>query len=162
MVIHGEVFAKLPEHNCQKDETLSHVPLFKQIFRSAIKELFGGVVPERVNDKAIEIIKFMTDVEYNWTKVITRDVVGFSDRVIRKFVEGQANSVARNLALTTEHGYGVIYPDDDKEIENNPLRRILLKHLPAVTKDGDVTGVREGVFGHNVTDYNKNGMKFDF
>lgn len=103
----------------------------------------------------------MTEAEYNWTKVITRDVIGFSDRTIRKFVEGQANSVARNLALTTEHGYGIIYPDEDKEIELNPLRNVLIKHLPAVGADGEISAAREGVFGHNVTNYNKVGLVSD-
>lgn len=106
---------------CHKDESLSHVPLFKNIFRTTINELFDGVVPEVIIKEATELIKYMTEAEIEWTSYIGKDQLGFSEKSIRTFVEGQANSVCRNLK------FPLIY--EDVSLEDNPLKDLLARHI---------------------------------
>lgn len=91
----------------------------------------------------------MTDAEKRWTKYIAQGVLGYSDNIVDIFVEAQANSVCTNLLMDT------IYPTVDDA--NNPLRRILLNHLPV--NNG---GKRSGVFEGNVIEYSKNSIELDF
>lgn len=119
------------------------------IFRTAIKEIFNGVVPDRIKERAKNLIIKMTDAEKRWTKYIAKDVLGYSDNVIDIFVEAQANSVCSNLLIDP------IYPKVDDA--NNPLRRVLLNHLPV--NNG---GRRGGVFEGNIIEYSKNSVALDF
>ena len=121
-----------------KDETLSHVPLFKNIFRTAVKENFDGIIPKDVEEFGLELIKEMTNAEKRWTKYVSKGLLGFSDRVIDIFVEGKANSVCKNLGL----------PLLFKESDFNPLQDLLDKHLVG----GNETK-RSGFFERNVADY---------
>ena len=121
-----------------KDETLSHVPLFKNIFRTAVKENFDGVVPRDVADFGLELIEEMCNAEKRWTKYVSKGLLGFSERAIDIFVEGKANSVCKNLGLP------LLY----KESDFNPLQDLLNKHLV-----GGSQTRRSGFFERNVADY---------
>lgn len=145
-----------------KDESLSHVPLFSRIFRTTIKELFNGVIPESLIPKAQDMIEIMTNAEKRWTSYlsnINQDWVseisdvpvderratlkGFSQDVINVFIEGQANSVCKNLGLP------LIYPESKGEY--NPLKTLLTRHL---------SYARESVFESKGKEYN-NHAKVD-
>lgn len=80
----------------QRDETGTHVPLFKNIFRTAVNQ--EGIT-EETKTVIINMIKKMTDEEKIWTKHITKGNLGFSDMAIDIFIEHQANSVCKNLKL---------------------------------------------------------------
>lgn len=131
-----------------KDETLSHVQLFKNIFRTTIEESFGGKIPLRVQHKLEEMITNMVDAEKKWTKFATQNLMGFSDRLIDIFIEEQANNVCLNLGLR------MIY---EKQKEN-PLKKILTKNL----KGGDDNESRESFFEVNVASYSKGTVLVDF
>lgn len=107
---------------CHKDESLTHVPLFKNIFRTTMRELFDGEVPEVVIKRAHDAIRHMAEEEIIWTSYITEGMLGFSERSIRWFIEAQANSICRNLKIPNAY---------DLEIEDrdNPLRQFLLEKL---------------------------------
>jgi ribonucleoside-diphosphate reductase beta chain len=81
-----------------RDEEGSHVPLFKNIFRTTVSEN-----PEALNQDTIDhITKMIIDMciaEQRWTKYATKGVLGFSDEAIRILSEHQANSVAKNLGI---------------------------------------------------------------
>lgn len=124
--------------------------MFKNIFRRTIIELFDGKIPDIVIKEATEIIKKMTEAEIKWTSYIGKDQLGFSDKSIRAFVEGQANSVCSNLGLP------LIY--EESSLESNPLKDLLKRHI---TADGLVA--RSNNFMNNNATYVKgSGLVDDF
>ena len=130
-----------------KDETLSHVQLFKSIFRSTVIESFDGKIPVSVQNKLKIMIGDMVEAEKEWTKFATQNLMGFSDRTIDIFVEEQANSVCSNLGLI---------PMYEKHKEN-PLKKILVKNL----KGGEHES-RTAFFECNTVDYSKGSVEVDF
>lgn len=130
-----------------KDETLSHVPLFKNIFRTAIKESFNGVIPTYIVEQSIKMIKAMTDAEIRWTKYTSLNTLGFSEEAIRVAIEAQANSICSNLGMDN------IY----EEVDNNPLKDLLSTHL----KGGEFSS-RTAFFEKNVADYSKGSLDLDY
>lgn len=132
--------------------------MFKQIFRTAISELFNGVLPTELIEPAHDMIKIMVEAEKRWTKYITNvngdwcneisdvdidlrraTLKGFSNEVIDIFIEGQANSVCSNLGLP------LLYPE--RKNVNNPLANLLARHI---------TYAREGVFETKGVEYSRN------
>lgn len=122
------------------DETLSHVPLFMNIFRTAVKENFNGEIPDSIKVKGKELIVKMCEAEKRWTKYATKDLLGFTDRSIDIFIQGKANSVCKNL------GFELIYPVET----DNPLQKLLNKSL----KGGEVES-RTNFFEANSVEYTK-------
>ena len=135
------------EYKGMKDETLSHVELFKDIFRTAIVESFDGVIPAQIQNKAKHMIMEMVTAEKRWTKYVSKGLMGFSDRAIDVLVEQQANSVCKNLGLPT------IYPKDTE----NPLKKLLVNNLK-----GGVMESRSNFFENNVAEYSKGALEIDF
>lgn len=131
-----------------KDETLSHVQLFKHIFRTTVEESFEGKVPLRVQNKLKDMVLDMVSAEKKWTKFVTQNLMGFSDRTIDIFVEEQANSVCTNLGI----------PLPFEKQKENPLKKILTKNL----KGGENTESRESFFEVNVASYSKGTVDVDF
>ena len=131
----------------QKDETLSHVQLFKNIFRTAVDESFDGVVPDSVSKKITEMILDMVTAEKRWTKYVTQGLLGFSDRAIDIFIEDQANNICSNLRL----------PLIFEKHKDDPLKKILNKTLK-----GGGTDSREAFFESNVASYSKGSVETDF
>jgi len=84
----------------ERDESGTHVPLFKNIFRTAVKQV--GISQETI-DIAISMITDMADEEKIWTKHITKGSLGFSDKAIDLLVEHKANSVCNNLNLPLQY-----------------------------------------------------------
>lgn len=142
MVGSGEMLAEI-----QKDETLSHAPLFFQIFRTAVKESFGGVVPEHVVNKIHDMVKIMVVAEKRWARYAAAGVPGFTDTTIDALVESQANSVCKNLGIPT------LYEVDQKA---NPLGKLLRDHL----RGGEVE-TKTLFFEGNPVDYSKGSMDMD-
>lgn len=131
----------------QKDETISHVSLFMNIFRTCIKEEFNGEIPDEIKAKGRELIIKMTEAEKRWTKYATRGLLGFTDRTIDIFVESKANSVCKNL------GFDLIYEIND----NNPLDKLLKKSL----RGGGIES-RTNFFESNSVEYTKGSLDDDF
>ena len=130
-----------------KDETLSHVQLFKNIFRTVVIESFEGKIPVGVQNKLRVMISDMCEAEKTWTKFATTNLMGFSDRTIDIFVEEQANSVCINLGLM---------PIYEKHKEN-PLKKILVKNLK-----GGESESRSSFFEVNSAEYSKGSVEVDF
>ena len=99
----------------------------------------------------------MTEAEITWTKHITKGILGFSERSIEIFVQGQANSVCKNLKLP------LLFEAQD--LSNNPLRKVLRDHLPELSDDSEDTkgslNARSSIFTNNSTQYAKAGLKLD-
>lgn len=132
-----------------KDESLSHVELFKMIFRSAINESFNGVVPKKTEEIALQMIEDMCNAEKRWTKYVASGLLGFTEQSINNFVEGKANSVCRNLKLQ------LLYPNlKDNE---NPLNTLLVRAI----KGGEMES-RSNFFTVNPTEYSKNSLENDY
>jgi len=79
----------------ERDE-FSHVNVFKNIFREAKNEIG---LSEYTEIKALSMIDKMTKIEIEWTKHISKDLLGFSDKAIELYIEYQGNQVCKNLRL---------------------------------------------------------------
>lgn len=130
-----------------KDESLSHVPLFKNIFRAAIAEEYDKIVPPHLVKRITDLIMKMTESEIRWLNYLTKGVFGFSEVINRNFIESQANNVCANLRIP------YIY-ENHKE---NPLAKVLQSHL----KGGNITS-RGAFFEVNVVEYSKGALIIDF
>lgn len=80
----------------ERDESGTHVPLFKNIFKTAVAQV--GIDDDTII-AAVEMVTDMADEEKRWTKHITKGSLGFSDQAIDMLVDYKANSVCRNLNL---------------------------------------------------------------
>ncbi len=80
----------------ERDESGTHVPLFKNIFNSSVALI--GLEPT-TKQRIMDMIEHMTNEEKIWTKHITKKLLGFSDKAVDLFIEEKANSVCRNLKL---------------------------------------------------------------
>lgn len=132
----------------QKDETLSHVPLFMHIFRTAVQEEFNGVIPESVIEKGTAMVRLMCEAEKRWANYASKGILGFSEHTIKNMVEGQANSVCKNLGLPLQ------YPE--VPLSQNPLRKLLLDHLK-----GSEVETKTLFFEGNPVDYAKGSIDMD-
>jgi ribonucleoside-diphosphate reductase, beta subunit len=140
----GELIAEIA-----KDEILSHVPLFANIFRTAIAESFNGVVPEEVVKKAHAMITMISEAEKRWTNYVANGtILGFSDRTIKVFIEHQANEVCKNMGIPPVY--------EDHSNEDNPLLKLVKDHV----KGGEVA-TKTLFFEGNVADYSKAAVKMD-
>ena len=140
----GELIAEIA-----KDEILSHVPLFANIFRTAIAESFNGVVPETVVTKAHAMIRMISEAEKRWTNYVANGtILGFSDRTIKVFIENQANEVCKNMGIRPVY--------EDHSNEDNPLLKLVKDHV----KGGEVA-TKTLFFEGNVADYSKAAVKMD-
>lgn len=150
MLSYGELMRGSQEmiKEIMKDETLSHVPLFKNIFRSAIKESFNGIVPDIVKEKALKMILEMEQAELRWTKYASKGLPGFSDEVIEVFLKSRVNNICDNLLL--DKPYPEIKPGT-----NNPLGKLLRTNLPN-EEMGSKANFLEGV---NSVDYTQGGLE---
>jgi len=130
-----------------KDETLSHVPLFKNIFRTIVIENFDGVLPEDVEERIIQMVKDMADAERRWGKYALKGIMGASEKAIDLLVDEQANSVCKNLGIRKLFS----------EPKYNPLKELLKEHLR-----GDGLDTKGNIFEKNVVEYSKNTVIIDF
>lgn len=123
-----------------RDETHSHVPLFKNIFRTIVKEECNGIVPENVKTKAMELILKMQEAEIRWTKYASKGLFGFTDEAIEIFVKNKVNVICKNLWLEQ--------PYDKKDLQINPLQELVDEHTPVNNN------ARQNFFEAKVTEYN--------
>ena len=129
-----------------KDETLSHVPLFKMIYRTALDELYDGIVPGELVVKIHKAITDMVAAELEWGLFMTEGMFGFTELSLIALIETQANNVCKNLKIPALYETHPI----------NPLGNILTKNL----KGGGLSS-REAFFEVNVAGYSKNNLIMD-
>lgn len=129
-----------------KDETLSHVELFKNIYRTALDEVYDGVVPKELEVKIHKLIKGMVEAEVKWTTYASDGLPGFSPEAVKVFIEGQANNICKNLRVPK------LYEDN----KINPLRKILVSRL----KGGELES-RTNFFEGNVAEYSTGSLIMD-
>ena len=131
-----------------KDETLSHVELFKNIFRATINENCNGVVPEKVVELSLKLIHKVADAERRWTKYVTKGILGFSDESVDTFIDYKVNNICKNLMLPIQ------FVDNDKK--PNPLKKLLLSYLADGNND-----TRQNFFEQRNLNYNKGNLEDD-
>jgi ribonucleoside-diphosphate reductase beta chain len=129
------------------DETLSHVPLFRDIYRHIIDEEFNGRIPLVVEAKLKEMILDMVKAEKRWTTYVAEALPGFSKVSINILVESQANSICSNLRL----------PHLFDKAKVNPLKELLVRNL----KGGNY-GVKDSFFESNSVSYTLGGLEIDY
>lgn len=130
------------------DETLIHVELFKYIFRTTIKESFNNVVPEEVIEKSLHLIRYMSNVEINWLKYVTKGLLGYSDQAIEVFVKHKANNICKNLLLPLAY---------EEQSSTNPIETIIQQRFK-----GNAVESRTNFFEANATEYQKNSIIQDY
>jgi len=84
----------------ERDESGTHVPLFKNIFNTAVRQVD---ITDNTVKTALSMITHMAEEEKIWTKHITKGSLGFSDKAIDLLVEHKANSVCTNLRLPLQY-----------------------------------------------------------
>ena len=84
----------------ERDETGTHVPLFKNIYRTAVEQV--GITEETI-EKILTMVRDMCEEEILWTTHISKYLLGFSERAIRMYVEAHANSVCDNLRVPKQY-----------------------------------------------------------
>jgi len=126
-----------------KDESGTHVPLFKNIFRTTCRENNIDLAREiSFTSELHDMITAMTDAEIRWTTYATEGVLGFSEQSIRIYVEHKANSVCKNL------GISLLYEDTD----GGPLQS-LLKKFSMLESD-----IKSNFMESKVADYDMSGL----
>lgn len=131
-------------------ETGTHVPLFRNIYKTAVKEHGIDIATK---NKIIAMIKNMTIEEKIWTKHISKNLLGFTDRSIDMFIEYQANSICKNLGIELLYG----------ETDGGPLLN-LVKENSMLTNTGSSKGLatKTNFFENSVGDYAKNSLDDDY
>jgi len=131
----------------ERDED-THVALFKNIFRTIVREKFGSMenVPNYIKDQLIDLIKRMTEVEIKWTKTLTKGMLGFSDKAIESYIQSKANEVCTNLMLPELYKIDIV----------SPLKS--LEEKWSLIKGADT---RTAFFENKVADYAKGDLDFD-
>lgn len=99
----------------ERDETGTHVPLFKNIF-SAVRREHG--LKDETTREITELIIYMSNEEKVWTKDLGKDLLGFSDKAIDLYVEYLANDVCSNLKI----------PKIFEETDGGPLMGIVERY----------------------------------
>lgn len=130
----------------ERDESGTHVPLFKNIFRSAVKET-NTELDEETKNKIYDMISLMVIEEKIWIYHITKGLLGFSENAINMYIEYKANSICRNLYLDER------YPKTD----GGPLMSIENKYSMLSTVKTK-TNFFEGAVG----DYSVGGLDEDY
>lgn len=131
-----------------KDETLSHFPLFSNIFKACIKEEFNNVIPADVITKASKLIHDVSEAEKRWLTYVTDGLMGYTECSIKVFVENKANTICEVLGIPK------LYEHSDLP---NPIDKILIKSL----KGGEQES-RTNFFEANATEYSKTELKLDY
>ncbi len=125
-------------------ESGTHVPLFKDIFKTTVRKVGLNLATEC---KALDLIRYMTDEEKIWTKHITAKLLGFSDQAIDMFIEEKANSVCRNLNLPLQYN----------ETNGGPLMSIVERYSMLSS-----TKTKSNFFEVPVGDYAINSLDEDY
>ena len=128
----------------ERDESGTHVPLFKNIFASTRRQL--SISDETVAE-ILAMIKDMAEEEKIWTKHISKNLLGFSDKAIDMFIENKANSVCTNLKIDT------IYEITD----GGPLQVMFDEHSLL-----SETSTKTNFFETAASDYSVNSIDDDF
>lgn len=124
----------------ERDESGTHVPLFKNLFNTAVKEVG---MDNKTLEEILFMIKDMANEEKIWTKHLSKNLLGFSPQAIDMFIEEKANSICRNLKLP------VVF-----EITNGgPLMAIVQKYSFL-----SQTKTKTNFFESTVGDYSVNGL----
>lgn len=128
----------------ERDESGTHVPLFKNIFSDIRKEY--GLDPETEKEIS-EMIILMCEEDKVWIKYLTSNLLGFSEHAIDMFSEHMANIVYKNLKITSPY----------KETDGGPLMSVFeLNSMLSNVKN------KTNQFEQAVGDYTTGGLDEDY
>ncbi len=122
-----------------RDEAGTHVPLFKNIFNTAYKEVYGTNRNKQLDQEVFTMITDMLEKEITWTKYATKGILGFSDKAIEMYNTYCAYQVMKNLKV--DYLWKALPP------EPGPLMIIEEKYSLLSTK------VKANFFETSVADY---------
>ena len=129
----------------ERDESGAHVPLFKNMFRTACIENNINLSLKEYEPLVKEfhdMIHNMVEAEIRWTNYITKGVLGFSEQSIQIYVEHKGNSVCKNLGIQPLY----------KQTDGGPLQKLLEKF--SLLKSDIKTNFMES----KVVDYDMSGL----
>lgn len=133
----------------ERDE-YTHVVLFKNIFRTAVKELLVDTkhLPEEFIERIYKLLKHMTWVEINWMLYLAKqaNINGFNEDTISQFIQDKANSICKNL------GIDKLYPD----VKDGGLIETFVDKWSLVGKDN-----KTSFFESKVADYSLGTLIMD-
>lgn len=135
----------------ERDESTFHVPLFRNIFRTVLREK-NLTISDTLYKKMTDLILHMTNEEKLWLKSLTKNLLGFSDAAIDMFVENKANSICENLKLDYMF----------TKTDGGPLEKTYRLYSKA-SKDGTNTvDTKTDFFETTVIDYAKGVLDEDY
>ena len=130
-----------------RDEAGTHVPLFKNLFNTAYKEIYKDKRNKKLDIEISVMITDMASKEKTWTKHATKDILGFSDEAINMYIDYCAIQVMKNLHID--------YLLSTTNIEPGPLKIIEDKYSLLSTK------TKANFFEGTVADYSIGTIKDD-
>ncbi len=130
-----------------RDEAGTHVPLFKNIFNTAYKEVYPQGRNLELDIEISAMIIDMANYEKTWTKYATKGILGFSDQAIDMYIDFCAYQVMKNLHI--DHLWITDIP------EPGPLKIIEDKYSLLSTK------TKANFFEGSVADYSIGTIKDD-
>jgi len=101
-----------------RDEAGTHVPLFKNIFNTAYKEIYKDKRNKQLDEEIFAMITDMLTQENTWTKYATKGLLGFSDQAIEMYNIYCAYQVMKNLHIDYLWKAGIPEPGPLMVIEN--------------------------------------------
>jgi len=84
----------------ERDESGTHVPLFKNIF-SDIRRQYG--LDKDTEQEISDMISHMCEEDKVWVKYLTKKLLGFSEQAVDLFCEHMANIVYNNLKIKSPY-----------------------------------------------------------
>jgi len=136
----------------ERDESGFHVPLFKNIFRTHIRETDILNKDNTLLNKIYDLIYNMCETEKKWTKYVAKDLPGFSDRAIDIFIESRANSICSNLKIDN------LYTKCDV----NPLMDLYKSRSKLSNKSDKEINTKTNFFETAVSDYSLGVIDDDY
>lgn len=130
----------------ERDESGTHVPLFKNIFNTVVRQEYGGELPEHIKVKIYEMIEHMVHEEKVWTTHVSKGLLGFSKQAIDMYIEEKANNICDNLHINP------LYAKTD----GGPLMRIEEKFSLLKSE------IKTNFFEQKVADYSVGSLNMDF
>lgn len=125
----------------ERDESGTHVPLFKNIYRAAVRE---NGIDERTKIAIRDMVIRMTTIEKEWLNYLGKDIRGFTPTTIDMFVELRANNICENLYIDLPY----------KKTDGGPLQSMYSEFsMLGTNKDGSDMTLKTNFFETTVGDY---------
>lgn len=125
-----------------KDELGSHVPLFKQIYKTILNEN-PDIDTKTIIKNTEKVIKDLTASEIRWILYVTKNILGYSKRIVEELVYYRANHLLSFIGSEYRNF-------TELSGRQNPLNKLIEESIR-----GGSMSIKENFFENRVTEYSK-------